>query len=199
MKRVPKELLRFFYIVVIYALCLLPVLGLPLFGQQGGDTLLSEIADGVLGGLFGDLLLRLSSQAGFAPEVGASQSRWIELCLYLAWDMVFVSAAVVLLWNAVFMLFGSCALLQRAARPLLFTFLAGQVALQGYLLYGKMVEQGLWLWLLAFPRSTSASLLTPMGVTALAFLLCAWFLSPRRLTHVFPGAKGVRSVLGIRY
>ncbi|GHU70307.1 hypothetical protein FACS1894184_15580 [Clostridia bacterium] len=180
---------RWMLIVAVYLGLGMPLLGLVLPGAGGQSV---EIPM-----LFQGMLRSAANNYGFFPDHTYYEA-WQRYCSLYAMNCLYISLALVGIWNAVY----APALLgrnyERSARAVFWLFLLVHVAaLLGYAFMHFTIDPLIWDWLVRQPSSQGIILLLPQFL-ALPFAAAIRLLCPYRVYPMFPIADRIRSPLGLR-
>jgi hypothetical protein len=189
MNRFLATLWRWTLIILVYLALGVPLAGLALPGAGGQVVELPM--------LFQGMLRAAANNSGFFPDHTYYEA-WQRYCSLYAMNCLYISLALVGLWNAIY----SPPLLgrnhERSAAAAFWLFLVAHIAaLLGYAFVHFTIDPLTWDWLIRQPLRQGAILLAPLWL-ALPFAVSIRLLCPYRVYPMFPAADRIRAPLGLR-
>jgi hypothetical protein len=176
-RRFYKAVLRWIYILTLYAVSYIMIAGFPPFIKPPFGSLLSAVA------LYPDSVLL---------------EEWIIFCINYAKNCVFMSLSLVIIWNLLYAPFALGRKSARSAIGLSVLFTVGHTALMGYYISYVLAQNPfIWLWFSAEPAGSQMRLALPCA-TVIPFFISIWFLCPYRIDYALPGALWFKMKLRLR-
>ncbi len=189
MKRLLSALWRWALILLIYLALGVPVVGLVLPGAGGQSAQLPMLLQG--------LLDAARTSSGFFPDY-VYYADWKAFVSAYAMNCLFLSLALVALWNILYAPFALGRSRENTARVMVWVFVAIHIALLlVYAFYVFTLAPYIWEWLTRQPAGLSMMLLLP-GLLVVPFYLSIRALCPYRIYNVFPLFARLRDPLKLR-
>ncbi len=189
MNRLLSACWRWLLILAVYIVLAVPVTGLVVPGP-GGESLQIPM-------IFQGALRSAAYASGYFPD-NVYYEDWQVFCSSYAMNCVFISLALVVLWNLLYAPFALGRNHENSARAMVWVFTLLHIAiLLGYAFYVFTLASYIWAWIIRQPTGLNLMLLMPLWVTV-PFTLSIRALCPYRVHHVFPLLAKARERLGLR-